>query len=103
MAFELEEGEEVISSFAIEDIELASHLAVAMKGIEDLGTEIRMEIDALDLKKSRHEFMTRNMWSEVFKKYPDKHPSKTKGPASYYKYNPDESSVLRIKVKKESQ
>lgn len=99
MAFELDDGEEIVSSFVIDDIELSSQVTFAMKQIEALGTEIRIDIDALELKKAQHDYMTRQAWAEVWKKYPDKHPSKIKVRGNcYYKYDVDESTVKQIKV-----
>ncbi len=95
--YDLESGEEVVSALAELTPEIASYLSVEMEKLKSLSIDIKVDIEALDLKKSRYAFMSNTAWNEFFKNYPEWHPARKKDKGDYYKFDIDTQTVLCIK------
>lgn len=97
MQYELKDGEEVVDSVEISDPELSSYMDIEMQKVKELSTEIEMDIEALELKKAKYNFLSKSAWGQFFKTVPEWHPAKKRDAGDYYKYDVATHTALSIK------
>lgn len=71
----LDDGDELIESIEVTDIELSSYMAAEKARLKELGKNISILMDKVNHLKSEYEYCSNSMWQKAFTVMPHIHPA----------------------------